>query len=358
MLKRRQFLQYALMGLSGFTLATFPQRGLTINFDLDSIEERIVLLMKKYLIPGLSIALIEDGQLVYSRGFGFKNRQTLEPVDQNTIFAAASLSKPLFSYGVLKLVEEGKLDLDTPLTQYTEKPYSKDPRIKLVTARRVLSHTTGFPNWSGNSPVWFNNTPGKKFGYSGEAFVYLQKVVERLTFMPLAEYMAQNFLLPLGMSESSFIWKPSYEYMASSGHNRQGKSFAMNKPEQALSAGSLRTTAVDYAQFLLAMMDTESNKEYGLSQETLTQMLTPQVKISSSLSWGLGWGLESIKSSQYFWHWGDSGVFKSFTMGSRESKTAIVVLTNSENGLKICEPIVNLVLGSPHPAFRFSMINY
>ncbi len=358
MLKRRKFLQYSLMGLAGFHLVSFAQNSFAVERDWDDIERRIIILMNKYLIPGLSLGFIENGQLIYSNGFGVKSKQNSDPVTAKTIFAAASLSKPLFAYAVLKLVELGQLDLDTPLTQYTDKPYIKDQRIKLVTTRQVLSHTAGFPNWSGNAPVWFNNNPGKKFGYSSEGFLYLQKVVEKITGTPLAPYIEENLLLPLGMNNSSYIWKPDYESVASYGHNRQGKSFPMAKPITGISAGSLRTNAIDYAQFLLAMIDDESNDSYKLTQTELTEMLRPQVRISSSLGWGLGWGLESSQAEQYFWHWGDSGIFKSFTLGSRNKKTAIVILTNSANGLKICEPIVSMTLGGSHPAFRFSMIDY
>src|SRR4030095_1153264 len=126
---------------------------------------------------------IRDGKIIWNHAFGVKNASTREPVDDNTVFEAASLSKPVMAYAALKLVDAGKLDLDKPLAQYLEKPYLEgDDRLNLITARRVLTHTTGFPNWrQQGQPLKIVFPPGERFSYSGEGFVYLQKVIERLT---------------------------------------------------------------------------------------------------------------------------------------------------------------------------------
>ncbi len=362
-ISRRKLLNYA-----GIALTTFSTYNLVNLFHNPSVtatenlianfESQIPKLMQAALIPGLSLAIIHNGKLFWSKGFGVKNQYTKQLINSQTIFAAASLTKPLFAYAVLKLVERGQLNLDTPLTKYTDKPYISDPRIELVTTRKVLSHTTGFPNWSGYKPVWFKNQPGRKFGYSGEGFLYLQKVVEKITGQPLAQYLQQEMLTPLGMNDSSLVWEPTYAAIASDGHNREGKPKAMSKPKVAGSAGSLRTTATDYAQFLIAMMNPGSVDSYTLTETTLQQMLTPQIKISQSIDWGLGWGLEKTNNGRFFWHWGDLGTFKSFTLASRESKTGIVILTNSQNGLKISEQIVSKAVEGKHPAFKFWMIDY
>ncbi len=120
------------------------------------LEQRIPQLMQAGEAPGLSLALIREAKLVWHHGFGVKNAETKEPVTDSTVFEAASLSKPVFAYAVLKLVDSGKLDLDKPLNQYLPGNYDvgDDPRLNQITARRVLSHTTGFPNWRPNgSPV-------------------------------------------------------------------------------------------------------------------------------------------------------------------------------------------------------------
>ncbi|MEM9923159.1 MAG: serine hydrolase domain-containing protein [Cyanobacteria bacterium P01_D01_bin.50] len=325
---------------------------------ISNLENQIPRLMRNNRIPGISLAVIRDGELFWDKSFGIKHKYRKTSVNNETIFASASLTKPLFGYAVLKMAERGEIDLDAPLTKYTDKPLINDPRIKLVTARRVLSHTTGFPNWSGSKPVWFKNNPGTKFGYSGEGFLYLQNAVEKITQQPLEEYLQENILKPWGMNSSSLIWQPEYANTASYGHNRQGKPKAMSKPKAAGAAGSLRTTAAEYAQFAIAMMNPGTINSNYLTEASLQQMLTSQIKLSYSLDWGLGWGLERTNKGNFFWHWGDLVTFKSFTAASKNLKTGIVILTNSQNGLKICERIVNQAIGGKHPAFKYWMIDY
>lgn len=323
-----------------------------------NLEQQIPLLMHKAIVPGMAMAVVKDSQILWSHGFGVKNANTGEAVNSNTVFAAASLSKPVFAYTVMKMCDRGELDLDTPLTEYTTKPYISDPRIKLITARMVLDHTCGFPNWSGDDPVWIDFTPGTRFSYSSEGFIYLQKVIETITKQPLHEYVNRHVFAPLGMDNSSYVWQQKYNYLAANGHDRQGNPAPLNKPSQALSAGSLQTTATDFAKFLIAMMEPGINDAFRLNENSLNQMLHLNAKINQSLGWGLGWGLEKTPDGDFFWHWGDGGIYKSITFGSRALKTAIVILTNSANGLQITPEIVSRSIGSKHPAFDFSMIDY
>ena len=328
------------------------------------LEKRIPELMNQGDVPGLSVALIKDSKTVWSRGFGIKNAETKEPVDDNTMFEAASLSKPVFAYAVLKMVEKGPLDLDVPLSKYLPAYIENDERLNLITARRVLSHTTGFPNWRPRGkPLAIHFTPGEKFSYSGEGFVYLQKVVERLTGEPLNEVIRKSVFEPLGMHNSTFIWQDTIDAQMSKGHNQANASVERNRGTQANAAASLRTTAIDYARFVTAIMNGA-----GLKEETARLMLTPQVKVdagctncidrkpskpSEALSWGLGWGLQSTGQGDAFWHWGDNGDFKCFVVASRKQKTGIVVFTNSANGLGIIPEIVGEALGGNQPAFAW-----
>ncbi len=140
-----------------------------------NLEKIVPRLMRDGDVSGLSVALIKNGEIVWHRGFGVKNAETKEPVGDDTVFEAASLSKTVFAYAVLKMVEDGKLDLDAALSEYLPAPYiENDARLNLITARRVLSHTTGFPNWrASGKPLQIYFTPGERFSYSGEGFIYL-----------------------------------------------------------------------------------------------------------------------------------------------------------------------------------------
>ena len=116
---------------------------------ISQLEHEVPSLIKKDDVPGVAIAVIRGGKTKWVHGFGVKNEKSGQPVTAETVFEAASLSKTVFTYGVLKLVDQGKLGLDVPLTTYLPKPYIDDPRLAKITARIVLSHRTGFPNWRG-----------------------------------------------------------------------------------------------------------------------------------------------------------------------------------------------------------------
>jgi hypothetical protein len=141
-------------------------------------------------MPGLSIAFINDNKIVYHNALGVKNNETNEKVNDYTIFDAASMSKTVFSFFTLKMIDDGLLDLETPLYTYMKYPdIAYDERYKAITARMVLSHTSGFPNWrfldkEGNydpdRKLTIQFEPGTKFQYSGEGYEYLAKVIAHL----------------------------------------------------------------------------------------------------------------------------------------------------------------------------------
>ena len=182
--------------------------------------------MQEAKVPGLSIAIIKGAKLGWRRGFGVKDNASKEPVDNDTMFEAASMSKPVFAYVVMKLCEKGVMNLDTPLTRYTSERFLEgDPRLDLITARHVLSHTSGFQNWrSEKEPLKIHFTPGEKFLYSGEGYSYLQSVVTQLTghvnlkdcaryeaglevcATDIEAYMKANLFAPFQMASSGYVW--------------------------------------------------------------------------------------------------------------------------------------------------------
>lgn len=187
-----------------------------------------------------------------------------------TIFEAASLSKPVFSYAVMKLVEKGKLDLDKPLIKYISKEYLEktflgtkveDKRIFKITARMCLSHTPGFPNWRGRGKLKIINEPGKKFSYSGEGFGYLQRVVEKITGLGLNEYMKREVFIPLRMKNSFYVWIKKYDKLTAYPHGVMGKAEKKRKAKRGHAAASLHTTASDYAKYIIAFMNNKGLKK-------------------------------------------------------------------------------------------------
>ncbi|HEX9149943.1 MAG TPA: serine hydrolase [Thermoanaerobaculia bacterium] len=321
--------------------------------------------MREAEVPGVSVALIRDGRVAWSRAFGVKNVETRAAMDEKTVFESASLSKPVFAYAVMKLVDAGKLALDVPLVKYMPVPaVLGDERAGRITARMVLDHTTGFQNEAIGKPLAIHFTPGTRFSYSGAGYAYLQTIVERVTGEPLEAFMKKAVFGPLGMTSSSFVWQDGYASRRATGYKMDGTAGRDRRPSEGKASSSLFTTAPDYARFVLAAMNGT-----GLTKESARRMLETQVrveescflcvdrkasKLSPALSWGLGWGLERTEDGPAFWQWGDyNGEVQSFAIGIPRTKSGIVVLTNSGSGLSIVPAIVTAALRGDHPVFAW-----
>jgi len=237
-------------------------------------------------IPGLSIAVINDAEMVYHRTFGVKNIETGAAVNSSTIFEAASLSKPLSSYFVMKQIEKGVIGLDDPLYRYMAHPAIRDndKRYELITPRMVLSHTTGFPNWSVDKPIEMKFTPGTGFSYSGEAHQYLTAllaVAQHTNWQEgLDSIFQQDVAKPLGMKRSFYVRNDYTTRHKATGYFKDGrvKDFWLDGSISFGGAHTLHTEAVDYARFLIAMINGE-----GLKKETFDEMLREYKDMSLTL---------------------------------------------------------------------------
>jgi CubicO group peptidase (beta-lactamase class C family) len=315
--------------------------------------------MAKESVPGVSIALVRNARVVWAQGFGVASAATGQPVTRRTVFEGASLSKPVFAYAAMKLSEDGKIDMDASLASYLPEPYLPDePRLQQITVRRVLGHTTGFPNWRRRGqPLTIIFTPGERFGYSGEGYVYLQSVVERRSGQPMAEFMKARLLEPLGLRASSYTWIDDYERQAAQGHDREGKPVEKGKPERGNAAWSLHTTPEEFARFITILLRPPGRSRIHIAEEHVREMLSPHVKVNDALSWGLGWGLHERDDRDSFWHWGDNGAFKCFAVASQRERSGVVVMTNGASGLRICRDVVRTAMEYEHPAFSWSMLD-
>ncbi len=314
-------------------------------------------LLEQYNVPGLSVALIESGKIVWLDGFGIKNLVTRDIVTVNTIFEGASLAKTLFAYAVLKFFKKENLSIDEPLVNYYPHPYSEwkfssdNPSLKLITLRHILSHTSGFSNWDnveGPHAGKLKFIPGERFSYSGEGFIYLQRVLEYLSGDALSYYMQKNIFIPFNMPNSSYIWLNTFSKNISDGHGSRNIGLDTHWSE-GFSAYSLYSTPRDLANFLIEIMSADEGDEFRLNQSEVRDMLSPQVKITSFCSWGLGWGIEHASQGDYFWQWGDAGNYQCYLLGSIKQHWGFIVMTNSENGLEICERLIHEVSGKEHP---------
>ena len=364
MLNLRPFATFLLLG-GALCAAQHSTKPVPMNAEVETrLTTDIPALMQKAGVPGLSIAVIREGKTVWTESFGVGNAQTKKPLTEDTRFNVGSLSKPVFAYGVLKLVDAGRLKLDEPLAPYLPKEFIvDDPRFTQITARVVLSHRTGFPNWPADGkPLTIHFTPGEKFSYSGAGMVLLQKAVEKITAKPLNEYMQEAVFAPLGMKHSSYVWNAAFENEVAVGHDLGGSPVDVFKAEQANAAASLMTTAEDYAIFLNTVLHKRGLKPATLQEMETSQIAvdtgcsncvegTPSGKLSTTIFWGLGFGIEKTAEGESLWHWGDNGVFKAFFVVRPASKSGVVYMTNSENGLSIARQILAETLGGDQPAF-------
>jgi len=318
-------------------------------------------------VPGMSMAVIRNGGIETLTVAGVRNARDGAPIDQQTIFDAASLSKPVFAYAVLQQIDAGALALDTPLSRYAPDYVPEDSRASTITVRHVLSHSSGLPNWrTADLPLKTYFPPGERFSYSGEGFVWLQRVAEAMTGDPIDVLLHRLVFEPLEMRHSSFVWKSTFDANHADPHDAALAPDLKKKPVTANTAASLQTTARDYARFLQAVLSGAR-----LKPETARLWLAPQVTLrrrciqclaadmpetDTRVAWGLGWGLEPQSGTFFQWGDNDRGRFKAFAMGSLQGRSGVVVFTNGFNGMSIMPELVDDTLPGAHPAFDW--LNY
>ncbi len=336
------------------------------------LKKRIPILMEQENVPGLALVIIRDVDVFWSRTFGVQSNLSQKSVKEDTVFEAASLSKPVFAYAVLKLCDSGALDLDTPLTEYLSDPYlQNEPRMKLLTARHILSHTSGFPNWRPkDKPLKMYFPPGERFSYSGEGFMYLQAVVAHITGQEPAEYMWTKLLKPLGMKNSRFIWNGKENLSVAVGHDEKGETIEKYLWQEMYAAASLHCTPKDFGKFMCAVMKPSSDNPAHLRSSMLKEMLTPQIQVNDSapwhddwpkpgiktndlVGWGLGWGIQHTSFGDSIWHWGDNGNYRAFAVGYPENGHGIVIFTNGRNGQKVIHQILYKIVGGDYPGIEW-----
>ncbi len=341
----------------------------------------------KIKIPGTSIAIMKgesNAPELYQAGvIDVTNPQ---PVTKETVFEAASLSKPVFAYIVLKQIEKGLLSrprespesgLDRPLHEICDfgPPRMRtDPNYKLLTARMLLSHQAGLPNKFGSADnEKYVSKAGTQFDYSGEAYRFLNDVIEHVTGKKLHELSQEIFNSnELGMKNSSFIPHPEgsqQRTLRAMGHDsNNNKDEKEHFPRQfpPHPAASLMTTAEDYSKFMHACLkDPFIRKHLFEEQINLTEndkkaiaadVPTPAL---NCLAWRMGIGLQKTDKGTIAFHWGDNNTFRSFFAihldknNIVQNDRAVVCLTNSANGPSIFKQVAEPVVGDLSPALTW-----
>jgi len=331
--------------------------------------------MQKAGVTGLSVTVLNDAKVVYSRQFGWKDRDAGTTLDDATVFGAGSLSKTVFAYVVLLLAKDGVIDLDKPLQQYLSRPLPEYPRYEdlagdmrsqRITARMALSHTTGFPNSRSEAPdgrlrILFE--PGDHFSYSGEGIDLLQLVVEEITQKNLETLARERVFIPFRMSHTTYVWNAAIANNVAAHHNEFEWASDPDRPPSPDAAGSMMTTAHDFGEFLAALLTGRAHADI------VDEMLSPAVGITSRgmfdardrtgggagdagrLSWGLGWGLFDTPFGPGFFHTGHKGGVQNYVVAYRDRRIGIVLLSNSDNFESVAPEIVAAGIGDEESPF-------
>ena len=350
------------------SLSKIDKNSLDIIPDFPTVIEKVELLTPKLMhelnIPGVSISLIQNKEIAFSKCFGVLDASLQTEVTDKTIFEACSMSKPVFAYLVLKLVEQGKLELDKPLYDYLPEKFicEDEDYPKQITARMILSHTSGLPNWRKGSeenecplPIYFK--PGTKFQYSGEGMYYLQRVVEHITNESLESLAKLMLFDKLGLESTSFAWTEKYDKQVATGHNADGNCNERKKYLHGNAAYTLYTTSNEYAKLIIEIMNPGNQNNYSLANSRINEMLTHQVRVDTrevidrpGRNLGLqgfralGWAIDSTITGDVVYHSGANQTgFRCYSQFSPKDGSGIVIMTNGENGSELWQRLIKVI---------------
>ncbi|MFC1541031.1 serine hydrolase domain-containing protein [Candidatus Latescibacterota bacterium] len=336
----------------------------TNKYEKSTLESRL----SYYQTPGISIAVINEGKVEWSRGFGVKDWDTQEPVNQNTLFQVASVSKPITALAIMKLKESNSIDLDKDVNEYLKSwkiPSNGDWHPK-VTLRQLLSHTggltvSGFPGYKVNAelpttvevlngkypsntpPIETDILPGTQWRYSGGGLTVAQLVLEDLFNKPFYSIMDSLLIKPLNLSSSTFQQPipQSKLNLVATGHPQKYQAIKGGHhiyPEMA--AAGLWTTSSELAQIIVEVQKAISGQSEYISTESIEEMLTPQ-KIASWM--GMGFMIAGEGENISFSHSGSNEGFNSVIMAYKDFKKGAVVLFNSNQGRLIGDEILKSI---------------
>ncbi|MEN0006659.1 MAG: serine hydrolase [Bacteroidota bacterium] len=318
------------------------------NDQLQQVDKAIQQYMDYYEIEGVSFLAFKQGKVAYKKHYGVDNAYARTKIDDQTLFEVASITKPIFAFAALKLYERGLLDLDQPLHEILPfKQIQEEPFAPLLTARIILSHRSGLPNWPRNGALAFSFRPGTNFGYSGTAYQYLGRVMEKLTGKDINTILQEEVCKPLGIEH--FYFK-EHEYVTqhkSHGHFN-GFPGLIDQPKEPWIAGSLMTNTEELLKFLHAI-----KQRKGLKQETYDLMLVKQIATPEDFRenvWGheeymgLGFFVEETPYGKVFKHSGNNGDFKAIFKIYDGLDGGYILLTNGNTGHFIIENIERVLL--------------
>ncbi len=337
------------------TLAIFFMLAL----NLLSAQETLSDIAKNASIPAVQINYQKDGE-DHFYNFGVKNAETNIPINRQTAFQAASLTKVVAAYTFLRLMDKGLIELDKPLIEYY--PYdrlSNHPFKDKITARMVLTHRTGLLNWEGDvpsekwrkTPLTSQFEPGTDYMYSGEGFYFLQETMEHITGKSFQELVEKEVLIPFNMENSAIVWNDDLEKNIAFGHYENAKPRKLGMYRKSNAAYTLYTTAEDYSKFIKKYIF----DGFGLNQQThkmALQKLSEARKAEGTtpddkyVPCALGMRMQLNEVGTSYWHTGSNPGFRCFFLAYPNSKEILVALMNSDSGFTTIPDLLALFLNN------------
>ena len=363
--KTSNFISKFLCLLASILLINQSAYAQTLTFTSDEylseLDEKIPAWLEEFIVPGAAIALIEKGKVILQKGYGCADAKNNVTINSKTGFNIGSISKTVTAWGVMKLVEEGKIELDSPAEKYLTRWHLPETEydVNKVTIRRLLSHTAGlslpgYPGWSPNDTLptieqslsGKNNgpgvvrlimEPGTKWEYSGGGFTILQLIIEEVTGQKFADYMQTEILNPLGMINSSYTIDDKILRASSLEHNSYGEVIPFELFTAEAAAG-LHTTIEDFAIFAQASLNlfsTTGSQQAILKQSTIELMTSPAP--ASNGLYGLGYEIDSIQNSRavLVGHDGANAGWHAYLKVNQQTGDGFAMITNGGSGYNV-----------------------
>ena len=335
-----------------------------------AIDREVSALMASAQVVGLQLALIHDGQVSYTNVYGLRDAARKLPMTKVTVTYGASLTKAAFAYVVTQLVDEKRIDLDKPIAAYLPKPLpeyrryadlGRDARWRKLTMRMLLSHSTGFANWRFFEPdkkLKFHRDPGSRYGYSGEGIALAQFVLETGLDIDVGDEMQKRVFDRFGMKRTSMTWRADFAANFAENYQLDGQPYPHRRWDEAGAAGSLDTSAVDFAAFVAAVVRGD-----GLSVNSKAELIRRQIEIDSErqfptlteartarwkpiqLGYGLGWGVFETPFGHAFFKEGHDEGTANYVLCVQPKRACIVMLANDVRAEKIFVPLVRRLFG-------------
>jgi CubicO group peptidase (beta-lactamase class C family) len=319
------------------------------------LEPQLQQMVRDQNIPGLALGVIENGRLAYAGGFGVMKIGEPQPITSETLFHMASITKPFVATSVMQLWEQGKVDLDAPVTRYV--PYFRlhDSRYSQITVRQMLSHISGMPDvedYGWDKPEYDDGAleryvrslgdqdlrwdPGTKFAYSNMAFEVLGDLVAIVSGVSFEDYVDAHILKPLGMRTSTLLVKEADPAKLAAGHHRVDgslrvvKNYPYNRPHTPSS--DLHSNIVDMARWAMANMNRGELDGHRILKASTYDVMWKPVQLGTGTSpVGISWFIGQIDGRKTISHSGGDDGFRTKLLMFPDQKVAIVFMTNCEH---------------------------